>query len=237
MPIPDYQTLMLPLLRLLKDREEHSNREVIDNLGSEFNLSDAEMKELLPSGQQEVFHNRVGWARTYLKKAKLVEATRRGHFRISDLGLKVLSKEPKRIDVKFLDQFDEFRQFRASGHTRNVEGEAPETDDSEITPEEALETAYKRLRDSLASDLLLQNMAKVFVKMKVLGREDFHTQDGESGVKILVENELQGRMLRQTFHFIGPGIRKYVMTCTALADGGDSFDKAFSESAETFRIH
>ncbi len=156
MPIPDYQTLMLPLLRLLKDKEEHSLQEAIDALGSEFTLTEAEMKELLPSGQQEVFHNRVGWARTYMKKAGLVDTTRRGHFMISDRGLQVLSMNPKRIDVKFLDQFDEFKQFRALRHTRVAEGEAPEPNDSDTTPEEALETAYKRLRDSLASDLLLQ---------------------------------------------------------------------------------
>lgn len=156
MPIPDYQTMMLPLLRLLKDREEHSLREVIDKLGSEFSLSESELKELLPSGQQEIFHNRVGWARTYMKKAGLVETTRRGHFQISDRGLQVLSKNPKRIDVKFLDQFDEFKQFRALRHTRTTEGEVIETEDSDTTPEEALEAAYKRLRDSLATDLLLQ---------------------------------------------------------------------------------
>ncbi len=128
MPIPDYQTLMLPLLRLLKDKEEHSLQEAIDALGSEFTLTEAEMKELLPSGQQEVFHNRVGWARTYMKKAGLVDTTRRGHFMISDRGLQVLSMNPKRIDVKFLDQFDEFKQFRALRHTRVAEGEAPVDD-------------------------------------------------------------------------------------------------------------
>lgn len=86
-------------------------------------------------------------------------------------------------------------------------------------------------------DVNLENTADVFVKMEVIGREDFSTEDGESGVRILIENEQQGRMLRQNFFFIGPGVRKYVVTCTALVDGGDRFDRVFSESVETFRIH
>lgn len=154
MPIPDYQTVMLPLLRFVKDKKEHSLREAVDGLGNEFGLSESEMKEMLPSGQQQKFHNRVGWARTYLKKAGLIDTTRHGHFQITDRGLKVLSKNPKRIDVKFLDQFEEFRQFRALRHARS--NEPPDTVDTAVTPEEALETAYKRLRDSLASDLLAQ---------------------------------------------------------------------------------
>ena len=156
MPIPDYQSVMLPILRLLKDRQEHSLREAVDRLGSEFGLSESEMKEMLPSGQQEIFHNRVGWARTYIKKAGLVETTRRGHFQITDRGLQVLAKNPKRIDVKFLDQFDEFKQFRALRHVKTNESDVAEPIDTDTTPEEALETAYKRLRDSLASDLLAQ---------------------------------------------------------------------------------
>lgn len=86
-------------------------------------------------------------------------------------------------------------------------------------------------------DVNLQTMEKVFSKMKILGREDFKTEDGESAVKIITLNEQQGRMLRQAFFFIGSGNKKYVVTCTALADGGDKFDTAFSKSVTTFRIH
>jgi hypothetical protein len=86
-------------------------------------------------------------------------------------------------------------------------------------------------------DVNLQTMKEVFVKMQVLSREDFKTQDSEAAVKILTENEQQGRMLRQTFFFVGSGNKKYVVTCTALADGGEKFDTAFSESMKTFRIH
>ena len=86
-------------------------------------------------------------------------------------------------------------------------------------------------------DANLQNIERLFVNLKVLSREDFRTQDNEAAVKVVTENEQQGRMLRQTFFFIGSGNRKYVVTCTALADGGDKFDTAFSESVKTFRMH
>jgi hypothetical protein len=86
-------------------------------------------------------------------------------------------------------------------------------------------------------DANLQNMERVFVNLKVLSREDLKTKDNEAAVKVVTENEQQGRMLRQTFFFIGPGNRKYVVTCTALVDGGDKFDTAFAETAKTFRMH
>ena len=155
MAIPDYQTVMLPLLRFASDGQEHSLRDAIDGLATEFKLSDDEKKELLPSGQQEVFNNRVGWARTYMKKAGLIETTRRGHFQITTRGKEVLSKKPNRIDVHFLEQFEEFQQFRALRHAPSTDT-VPETEELTTTPEESLETAYKRLRDSLAVDLLQQ---------------------------------------------------------------------------------
>jgi restriction system protein len=123
MAIPDYQTVMLPLLRFAVDQQEHSLREAIDKLAEEFGLTDEERKELLPSGQQEVFMNRVGWARTYMKKAGLLESTRRGYFKVTERGLKVLRQNLARIDINFLDQFEEFRQFRALRHQRIEEGE------------------------------------------------------------------------------------------------------------------
>lgn len=155
MAIPDYQTMMLPLLRFGGDQKEHSLREAIDNLGKEFGLTEKEKRELLPSGQQEVFNNRVAWARTYMGKAALLESTRRGYFKITERGVKVLKQNPDRIDVKFLEQFEEFRQFRALRHTKTEEEEV-EVEAHERTPEEALESAYKQLRDNLANDLLQQ---------------------------------------------------------------------------------
>ena len=149
---------MLPLLRFAGDRQEHSLRETIDALAEEFELTDEERKALLPSGQQQVFDNRVGWARTYLTKAAVLQSTRRAHYEITQRGLDVLSMNPARIDVKFLDRFEEFAEFRALKGTRSGGTPTLISVDSEqdTTPEEALETAYGRLRDSLAQEILLQ---------------------------------------------------------------------------------
>lgn len=155
MAIPDYQSVMKPLLQFAADKLEHSLREAVDNLAIEFKLTQDELKELLPSGQQFIFVNRVGWARTYLKKAGLLESTRRSHFQITARGLEVLKRAPERIDVKYLDQFDEFKEFR--NLKRAQPGDTEIKDDLlDSTPEEAIETAYKRLRDTLAGDLLQQ---------------------------------------------------------------------------------
>ena len=92
MAIPDYQTIMLPLLKLANDGQEHFLRDAVEMLADEFGLTDEERKELLPSGQQAVFVNRVGWARTFLKQAGLLETTRRAYFRITERGRQVLSE-------------------------------------------------------------------------------------------------------------------------------------------------
>jgi len=153
MTIPVFQQIMLPLLQLLEDRQEHSLRQVIDSLSNQFNLTQEEQHELLPSGKQAIFDNRVGWARTHLKKAGLIESTRRGFFRITDRGLQVLNQKPTKIDVKFLNQFEEFREFRAIRREKPTEldEEEPET-----TPEEALANVYQDLKNNLASELLQQ---------------------------------------------------------------------------------
>ncbi|NUM53700.1 MAG: restriction endonuclease [Candidatus Hydrogenedentes bacterium] len=154
MPIPDYQSIMFPLLRFASDKAEHSLRDAIEALADEFNLTDAERKELLPSEQQAIFDNRVGWARTYMKKAGLLETTRRGFFRLTSRGDDVLAQSPLRIDTKFLKQFPEFCEFQAlrKPSTSNDTGE----EESSGTPEEALESAYQNLRNDLAAELLTQ---------------------------------------------------------------------------------
>lgn len=87
MGIPDYQTIMFPLLRYLEDGKEHHIREAIEALAQQFGLTPEERKEILPSGQQYIFDNRVGWARTYMKKAGLIEPIKRGYFKITERGL------------------------------------------------------------------------------------------------------------------------------------------------------
>lgn len=158
MAIPDYQTIMLPLLRFAGDKDEHSLREAIDHLAGVFDLTEEEQNEMLPSGQQEVFKNRVAWARTYLKKAGLLHSTRRGYFIITDRGVSVLDDNPQKIDVHYLEQFKEFQEFRALRHKKDDSEVVPAGEADEATPEETLETAYQRLRDDLASELLAMIM-------------------------------------------------------------------------------
>jgi restriction system protein len=162
MPVPDFQTIMLPLLRFTKDRREHSTRDAIEALADFFSLTDAERKELLPSGQQAAFDNRVAWAVSYLKKAGLLEATRRAHFRITDRGCSVLQENTDRVDVKYLERYPEFVEFRTrrnapdapASHQKPAVGEVEEQ-----TPEEAIEAAHQRLRNDLATELLQQIMS------------------------------------------------------------------------------
>lgn len=156
MAIPDYQTVMLPLLRFLRDDKEHNIGEVVDALAEEFGLSVDERQQLLGSGQQTVIRNRAGWARTYLKKAGLIESTRRGFFRITERGRAVLGAKPDRIDVKFLEQFQEFVAFRDIRHERVEEKQETLVAPIDATPEEALDAAYQRLRLDLEADLLEQ---------------------------------------------------------------------------------
>lgn len=153
MAIPDYQTIMLPLLKLTGDEKEHTLREAIDRLASEFRLSDEERKELVPSGIQELFDNRVGWARTYMKKAGLFELTGRGHFRITERGMELLRENPLKINVRMLYRYPEFREFRSyklgGKETRRVSKEVEKG-----TPEDELGDAYQRITNELGKDLL-----------------------------------------------------------------------------------
>lgn len=121
-------------------------------LADEFKLTESERKEMLPSGQQTYFHNRVGWARTYLKKAGLVESPRRGIIKITDRGIQVLKSNPARIDSDFLNQFPEFIEFKKTKHERPslLSPDQPET------PEEVLENSFQSLRESLANEIIDQ---------------------------------------------------------------------------------
>ena len=154
MSIPDFQTCMLPLLKFYGDGVEHANRDSIEALAREYKLSAEEQRIMLPSGVQGLFDNRVNWARTFLKKAVVIEATKRGVHKITKRGLEILKKKPDRIDMAYLRQFQEFKDFRALRHAK------PEDDEPELdlnkTPEESLETAYQKLRGDLATELLLR---------------------------------------------------------------------------------
>jgi restriction system protein len=147
---------MLPLLRHASDGREHQLKDATQALSKEFGLTEEELNEFLPSGQQPVFINRIGWARTYLKKAGLLSTPRRGYFQITARGRTVLQEGPPEINVKYLERFPEFLAFKAA---RKEPEEHPGTQiesplGAEQTPHEALETAYERLRAELAAEIL-----------------------------------------------------------------------------------
>lgn len=155
--IPDYQSLMLPVLRAAA-KGEVAIGTVIDTLAHSLNLSKQARRALLPSGRQAIFANRVHWAKTYLAKAGLVEATRRGHFRITPRGRDVLARQPAKIDNAFLDQFEEFRQFRRSLGPASPPSAAATPADAAAepteTPSEVMRAAHREIEVALAQDLL-----------------------------------------------------------------------------------
>jgi restriction system protein len=157
MPIPDYQSLMLPVLRVSANGETRIG-EAIASLAEELGLTPEERTQLLPSGVQGLFANRVHWAKFYLAKAGLIEMTRRGYFKISPQGRKVLDTKPARIDNNFLSQFEEFKKFLKRKPTElladdSVSAHSPLLDQTQ-TPDEIMRTAHRQIDASLAQELL-----------------------------------------------------------------------------------
>ncbi|TYT74241.1 restriction endonuclease [Desulfobotulus mexicanus] len=157
MPIPDYQTLMLPVLKLAGDKLEHKFTQAVEELADQFDLSQEERNELLPSGSQAVFNNRVGWARSYLKQAGLLESRKRGFFTISPKGIELLKTNPKKIDTSVLEQYPEFIEFKNRKKDKTEGDTSSDTtveESSMQTPEDALASAYKKLRSAIESEVL-----------------------------------------------------------------------------------
>ncbi|MES9971741.1 MAG: winged helix-turn-helix domain-containing protein, partial [Candidatus Thiodiazotropha sp.] len=154
--IPDYQTLMLPVLESCANGEVVTS-DVVDALAIKFSLTEEEKEQLLPSGKQTTFSNRVHWAKGYLKQAGLVRYTKRGHLIITDEGKKVLATRPEKIDNKFLEQFEAFQEFRSRKGTQSGNSEADKESilSSEFaTPDELLRSAHKAIDDALAGEVL-----------------------------------------------------------------------------------
>lgn len=195
MPIPDFQTIMLPLLKFCADGKEYTNQQALESLAKYFKLNDSERKQLLPSGQQCVFDNRVAWARAHMKMAELVENTKRGVFRITERGKNVLSQSPQEIHLRFLKQYPEYIKAKdRNNEEKKEEKNHTACDEQESkTPAERLEEAYMMLRENLTNDLLLQLksstpiffekvVVEVLVKMGYGGsRKDAGQAIGRSG--------------------------------------------------------
>ncbi|HXE88643.1 MAG TPA: restriction endonuclease [Hyphomicrobiaceae bacterium] len=158
MPIPDYQSLMLPLLKHAT-RGETRVPEVAEKVADELGLTQEEREQMLPSARQRLLHNRIHWAKSYMVKAGLLEQPRRGAFVASEQGRALLARNPEKIDVEMLSQYPEFREFyrRArGGDDAIVHPEESKPSIDEVTPEEQIEAAYSALRSALRQDLILR---------------------------------------------------------------------------------
>lgn len=156
MAIPDYETLMHPLLSRLADEQIRVVKDVVAQLADEFKLTLEERAQLLPSGGTLTFASRVGWAKTYLKKAGLVQQPKRGLVQITDQGKAALAQQPVRIDVGFLEQFSSFLDFRNSSREKPISTRLNDMLPlpSDLTPDEVIEAAYQRSISALADEVL-----------------------------------------------------------------------------------
>ena len=150
--IPDYQTCMLPLLKYAADNNEHKFSDAVEYISNEFSLTKEEREELLPSKTQDVISNRIGWARTYMKKAGLLEDTRRGYFKITERGQSVLSENLDKITTKYLGKFEEFKAFRDKHIEKETDPDISLSVDE--TPEEMLENGFAKLSENLVDEVL-----------------------------------------------------------------------------------
>jgi restriction system protein len=158
MPIPDFQSLMRPLLEAHADGKEHLNRDLVAQLGEQFGLTEEERREMLPSGGARLFDNRIGWAKSHITQAGLLISPRRAISAITDRGREALRTHPERIDLRVLNGFEVYREFR--NRRKNVEDDESDASDTEIqdaqTPEELLENAYLQVRRQVEAELLSQ---------------------------------------------------------------------------------
>ena len=193
--IPDFQTLMLPMLQLLSNGVEKTLNEVVHSLADKYNLTPQELKIKVPSGQMGLFRNRVGWTRSYLKKSGLIQYPKRGAYQITEFGKEFLSKKPKELRIKHLKEMPLFKEWKETfNQTKNNNDiVSVQTEIEEQTPEEILANTVGALNLELASDLLDKLKENTFgyfedfvIKLlQKMGygafREDSGTRTGKSG--------------------------------------------------------
>ena len=158
MSIPDFQSLMLPVLKESAHGEVRIS-DVVAVIGQKLGLTEAELSELLPSGKQTTFANRVNWAKSYLGKADLIKLTKRAYFEISERGKIVLANPPKTINIKFFETFPEFKAFREAGAQSPATQHLEITNFKELAPDEVIRSANAELQQSLGVELLAKILA------------------------------------------------------------------------------
>lgn len=155
MAVPDFQSFFKPLLQIASDGKEHSMKEARELIAKNMNISDEDMKEMLPSGAQTKYDNRIAWAKSYFVQAKVLASPRRAYFQITPRGIELLGQNHDRIDVKILNQYPEFVEFHKIKNAVSSGSEIHEQEASQIeTPEETLQKAYQNIRGDLAAEIL-----------------------------------------------------------------------------------
>ncbi len=153
MGIPDFQTVMLPILEAIGDGQEHHIQQITQRVSDRFNLTDDERTQKLPSGQQTIIGNRVAWAKAHMKMAGLIDSPRRGYVKITTLGGETLNSRPERIDLRYLRKFPKYVEWTKQAPTNGTVAGSEEAEENQ-TPRERIESAYKTLRSTLAAELL-----------------------------------------------------------------------------------
>lgn len=170
MPVPDYQKCFHPILRCIADGKEHKIRDIYEQTADIFGLTEDERAERIPSGTQQLYKNRIGWAKTYLKKAGLITSPRRGIIQLTNRGREVLQENPEIIDTAYLKKFEEFQTFFGvnTNHSDTIEKETAII--SVQTPQEILGLSYQNIRNQVADELLEQigNCSPAFFERLVL---------------------------------------------------------------------
>ena len=183
MPVPDFQSFFRPLWELAADGKEHSIPEARESISKTMALSEEDMKELLPSGTQRKFDNRVAWAKSYFVQAKVFESSRRGYFKITQRGLDLHNAGHKRIDIRILNQYPEFVEFHKPKAANGEEAEP-----TSETPGETLQKSYESIRSDLFGKIvqrIASNSPQFFEKLVIdlmvkMGYGGSHADAGRS---------------------------------------------------------
>jgi restriction system protein len=205
-PIPDFQTLMRPVLVAIEGDEPKSHAQIRDTVAPALNVSDEDRQVMLPSGKQALFTNRVAWAITHMAQAGLLDRPQRGRYLLSDRGKTVLKQHPDRVDMSVLAQFPEYQEFRARKNEKHADETSLNVVSDELSPSEAVGAIVEESYDSLAAELLDRILAqqptfletlslKLLRAMGYGGREALleHTgKPGDSGLDGLVRQDALG---------------------------------------------
>jgi restriction system protein len=211
MPIPDYQTLMLPILQAFGEGADTVNG-CLPALRRKFDITDEEAAELLPSGQMTYLSNRANWARSYLAKAGLLSSPKRGVHLITELGRKVLAEKPERVDTKYLNRFPDFAEWRQAykGEVRDLKVEVSangQTPLEAVSPEELIQTSFAEIERALIDDLLdnLHTMHPVRFERLILdllkamgygagsfGKHEMTKTSGDGGIDGIIHEDALG---------------------------------------------